>query len=43
MTIENLLIASYAISALLIGLLSFNSYISMKRAEDVLQDLKDKP
>lgn len=43
MTVENLLIASYVISALLMGGLSINSYIRMKRAEDVLQDLKDKP
>ncbi len=41
MTVENLIIASYIISALLMGGLSINSYITMSRAEKVLQDLKD--
>lgn len=43
MTVENLIIASYIISTIFIGLIAFSSYNAMRKAEDILQDLKDKP
>lgn len=43
MTVENLIIASYIISIILVGAICFNSYSAMRKAEEILQDLKDNP
>ncbi len=43
MNSENLIIASYIISALLVGGLSINSFFGMQRSEAILQDLKENP
>ncbi len=41
MTTENLILASYIISIILVGGIALNSYNSMRRAEALLDDLTD--
>lgn len=41
MTTENLIIASYIISIILVGGIAFNSYNAMRRAETLLGDLRE--
>lgn len=41
MTTENLIFTSYIISIILIGGIAVNSYNSMRRAEALLDDLRD--
>lgn len=41
MTTENLIFASYIISIILVGGISLNSYNAMRRAEALLNDLRD--
>ena len=41
MTTENLIFTSYIISMILIGGIAVNSYNSMRRAEALLDDLRD--
>lgn len=43
MTTENLIIVSYIISIILVGGIALNSYNSMRKAEEILEDLKDNP
>lgn len=41
MTTENLIFASYIISVILVGGIAFNSFNAMRRAEALLDDLRD--
>ncbi len=41
MTVENLLIASYIISTILVGSIALNSFNAMRRSEALLNDLRN--
>lgn len=43
MTTENLIVASYIISIILVGGIALNSYSAMRKAEAIVRDLKNNP